>query len=608
MPPLLAMRHANLFLVCSLFLPSASARAQSLTDFSFSIDYHGPTRSAPDCSTGLSLSEGDILQPCGGTPVMPVVPGPLPKPRVFLSAGPGGLGLPGYVPCFGLPPGAPCSVGVEVDALSFGVDDLVDPNIQIPGTLFTQKATYRFSVDEFAVGQGFPFPPAVRDEATVGDSGADVFTDVGFGVAPPLPPFGGFQSGNVADVDGDGRPQFPTYWAYPGTGLVEPSAPGLPPDPGDNLDALDVDTASVPPGSGLFPVFYSLDSALIDPRNGLAGGGTAANMGFSGADVLWTVAAGGTPSLFAPANLLGLDLAGGPDSDDLDALILWENGSGAFEPSRLPYDWFPAPASTDMLFFSVRVGSAVVGLPDSRYGIPIEPGDILAPPLPVNFGGLSPYPSIWIAAENLGLEVSVARGSTAAFGDDLDALDHSFQKALLHHEYCFGDGGLAGCTACPCGNDMPQGSQTGCLNSTGTGARLWVSGLACITNDTLRFQVSGAAPSTFAVLNTAANRLPLSGPCPPGSGIAPLAFDGLRCIGGQFQRLPARATDANGDVGFSNAGWGLPSGPLQGVLNYAGYLSPCLPTQWQVFYRENPAAGCNTGLSTTQAVQVLTTP
>ena len=40
-----------------------------------------------------------------------------------------------------------------------------------------------------------------------------------------------------------------------------------------------------------------------------------------------------------------------------------------------------------MLVFSVRRGSAVIGLPDSIFGLPIEE-DLLVPPIPV----ASPFP------------------------------------------------------------------------------------------------------------------------------------------------------------------------------------------------------------------------
>jgi hypothetical protein len=98
---------------------------------------------------------------------------------------------------------------------------------------------------------------------------------------------------------------------------------------------------------------------------------------------------------------------GGPNTDDLDALI-FEDVNG---------DLLCTPG-VDVLLFSVRRGSAVIGAIDSCFGIPIEEGDILTFPA---VAGLPPC--IFIAAENLGL--ATARSGTAVLptGDELDALD-----------------------------------------------------------------------------------------------------------------------------------------------------------------------------------------
>ncbi|MHC4994577.1 MAG: hypothetical protein ACYTGQ_05925 [Planctomycetota bacterium] len=141
-------------------------------------------------------------------------------------------------------------------------------------------------------------------------------------------------------------------------------------------------------------VYFSLDSQFPDPLEGLpANTGTAAINGFVGGDVLQTIPGVAGPFPYALAGMLGLDLQG-PDTDDLDALALWDtNVIGEFEPN------------IDQILFSVRRGSAVIGAPDSRFGFPIEPGDVLSLP-----------------AESLGL---AARGFLGGqFGsDELDALD-----------------------------------------------------------------------------------------------------------------------------------------------------------------------------------------
>ena len=83
--------------------------------------------------------------------------------------------------------------------------------------------------------------------------------------------------------------------------------------------------------------------------------------------------------------------------DDLDALILWENGDGVFQVPTDPYSWL-GPQPTDMLLFSIRRESPLTGTLDPLgSALTIEEGDIL---LPLSW---SPTPGIFIAAEKLGL-------------------------------------------------------------------------------------------------------------------------------------------------------------------------------------------------------------
>jgi hypothetical protein len=125
--------------------------------------------------------------------------------------------------------------------------------------------------------------------------------------------------------------------------------------------------------------------------------------------------------VWAAANVLGLDFFGG-DTDDLDALAVWDNGNGVYDAAAAPFDW--SQGAADMVLFSVRRGSAVIGQPDSLWGDPIEEGDVLMPRLP---GGMSPFPAILIPAEFLGLGTRRSGTShacgAAQYADDLDALD-----------------------------------------------------------------------------------------------------------------------------------------------------------------------------------------
>ncbi len=373
---------------------SSAALAQGV----FSIDWQGPPKGAPDACTGAPpTTEGDLLRAFFGVPV----PGPSPTPCIYASGGM--LGLPLYPGAVGLPPGAPGFI--ELDAVSFGRDARMrrPPSVTV--------YTWFFSVDEFATGVPPGFPPSVLSEGAFGalEASADVFIDGGIGAGPICIPAA--IAFNTDIVDGDGLAPF----GGPGVGLFEPNPPGAGlPDIGTNLDALDVDTPNLGPPA--FPVYFSLDSTVPDALEGFFNVGSALANGLGvGGDVFVTPAPFVVPFVFAPAGALGLDLFG-PDSDDIDALVLWDNGNGIYDPPTGPYSWLGA-TPTDMLFFSVRRGSALVGVgvPDSLCGVPIEPGDILAPP----WGG-AVLPGIWIPAESLALSTRRAGYVTQ---DELDALD-----------------------------------------------------------------------------------------------------------------------------------------------------------------------------------------
>jgi hypothetical protein len=374
---------------------AAATAASAPAQMTFSIDYRGPTIGIP---SPMPITGAAILTPTtpGGVPAL----GPLPPPTVVIPGGPGGLGIPTAGPCVGVGPGLPCPA--EVDALSYGVDGPAIPGMP-PGS-------YKFSVGRGAIGFPTPVAPNVFSETPlpIGEGASDIFIDLGI---PPgaFCPFAA-PPGNVAMIDGNGMAG-PSPFKYPGTGLIEPHGPNCiaPPSPGDNLDALDVDGPITP------TVYFSLDAAGPDAC-GFPRPGTGPANGFLPGAVLLKFPPGpGLPVVFAPPAMLGLDFFG-PGTDDLDALALFSNGVAGFQPSPGPYIWAPM-AAPDMLLFSVTATSAVVGMPASNCGVPISPGDVLIPPIP---GGLSPFPAIFIAAENLGL--ATLRSGMGA-NDELDALD-----------------------------------------------------------------------------------------------------------------------------------------------------------------------------------------
>ena len=328
----------------------------------YSIDFQGPTAAA--------VSAGDILLPGGPPPVVWM-------PAAALGIVPGAAGQP------------------EVDAISSGQDFPLDPA--------TWGPRFYLSVDEFAIGfPGAPGAPNVTSEGVAGnrEASADVFANFAPLPIAPIPP--GPVWGNTGVWDGNGI--FPFGGAF--LGLVEPNPANLNwlPDRGDNLDALCLEK----PGDGLY---FSLDAPWVDPLEvAPANSGTATANGFRPGDVLFSDYSGAVPTVFASFNQLGL----GP-WDDLDALLLWENGNGAFDLSPSPFEW--VTGDFDMLLFSVRRGSPIIGTLDAFWGAPIEEGDIL---MPTSAG----VPGIFVAAEALGL-ATVRSGVPVpfGFGDDLDALE-----------------------------------------------------------------------------------------------------------------------------------------------------------------------------------------
>lgn len=347
----------------------------------YSIDVQGPSFGLPDGCTGTPLQGADILTN--------IAPGtPLPSPCTVMPFGAVGV-APGM---FGF---------AELDAMSYGMEPLLPAGAAL---------AWLFSVDEFAAGDPTGGPISVTGAGAVGalEASADVFRSFAMppaAVVLPIPP-----GANAGMFDGD---NLPLAYGTMGLNLFEPNPPGPGfPDVGDNLDALDIDQ---PPGT--MPLYFSLDSAFVDPLEGPpANTGTAVFNGAVGGDVL--VSFGGFFGVYAPAALLGLDVVGGPDSDDLDALALWDNGDGVYQPTTGPYSW--GTAGTDMLLYSVRRGSAVIGTPDAIHGIPIEEGDVL---VPVMIGPGVFAPGVFIPAELNGLG-TLRSGTAGPFGsDDLDALD-----------------------------------------------------------------------------------------------------------------------------------------------------------------------------------------
>jgi hypothetical protein len=576
-----------------------------------SIDWKSRSVSLPSSPPqSQPLTEGDLLRPGPGALKVPPAPPPQ-RPIVALSGG--DLGLVNYAACLGHSPGTPC--GIEIDSFSGGHDAELLPG-QAAGV--GDRRRLWFSVDEWATGhpgtlttpqhatvrnQGAPGVPAPVFEAC-----ADVFVDTNL-PSGPLGPVGAVPN-NVGALDGNGLPSSNGF-VYPGLGLIEPNAPNTPPPPynGDNLDALEIGTVF---GVGSL-VYLSLDSAFLDPLNQVQNSGTAQANGFRGGDVLKIIAGGGTTlQMYAPAAVLGLDQAG-PDTDDLDALILLDNGDAIYQPSHVPYDW--TNGSTDMLVFSVRRGSQVVGMPDSIFNVPIEEGDLLVPPV----AGGNGNPGILYAAERLGLRTARSFPGVQ-FGDDLDAADVTkvpyfdcnengqedsvdiatgfsadANKNGIPDECDDGVVEYCDCAAAiaPCSNGDPN---AGCANSSGLGGLLLSNvgggGSTSVTADDLVFQTTQVPPNVSGIFFMGANTKP------------PTPFeDGLRCIGSPVFRF-----------GVQNAGsaatFQLGPGTCALALarfGVAGQIDAGETWRFQTWYRD-PTGPCSQGSNLSNAIKVTYEP
>jgi hypothetical protein len=149
--------------------------------------------------------------------------------------------------------------------------------------------------------------------------------------------------------------------------------------------------------------------------------------------------------------------------------------------------------------------------------------------------------------------------------------------------HCFGD---SSATNCPCGNLGSSGD--GCVNSTGRGAKLLLTGSASFGMDDLLAQGTQLVPGSLSVLFAGHQSLNA------GSGM--VFGDGLRCAGGQVRRLGVRMADSNG-----NAGWG------PGLTSTAQW-APGDSRSLQVWYQDLGGSPCGAGFNTSQAMQLTILP
>jgi hypothetical protein len=150
--------------------------------------------------------------------------------------------------------------------------------------------------------------------------------------------------------------------------------------------------------------------------------------------------------------------------------------------------------------------------------------------------------------------------------------------------FCFGDGQG---TPCPCGNDSPAGLGHGCVNSTGDGATLAAMGTDSVSTDDLEMVATGVVPSSPILLFAGNNAV--------NNGLGIIFGDGLRCAGGQVQRLGVRIP-SNAGVAF----WG------PGIVAQGGW-SAGDRVYFQGWYRDMFGGPCGFQFNTTNGLEVTFT-
>jgi len=266
-----------------------------------------------------------------------------------------GLLLPGPGPI--IPPG----LFINNDGFCYGY---LDP----AGVLM--PVIWEFSVDPLSVGLA---GTSVALEAAgglggPGDHPADIYASpAGSGV-------------NFLSFDGDG---VANPLLGPAIGLIEPVG-----TPGDDVDGYDSRILS----GDITTIYFTVDPFSL----GVAPLADPSDIYVSPIPPLGPYDIAPSAFLYAPAIALGLI----PGVDNVDALVVVENGDGVFAPPGIGL----AP---DVIYFSLAPGSASLGAAGPYFGA--SPADIL-------FADSSGAAGVYALAGTLGL----------AGSDNLDALDARF--------------------------------------------------------------------------------------------------------------------------------------------------------------------------------------
>ncbi len=132
---------------------------------------------------------------------------------------------------------------------------------------------------------------------------------------------------------------------------------------------------------------------------------------------------------------------------------------------------------------------------------------------------------------------------------------------------CSADGTLG---ACPCGNEVPLGTQAGCRNSTGVGGTLIATGTSSLSTDSVVLDAAGMPNAGFALFFQGTTTT------------SAVLGDGLRCTGGSIVRLGTKPI-SGGTARYPAAG--------DTAVSVRGIVPSGVKRTYQAWYR-NAAPFC----------------
>jgi len=180
-------------------------------------------------------------------------------------------------------------------------------------------------------------------------------------------------------------------------------------------------------------------------------------------------------------------------------------------------------------------------------------------------------------------EIAIGDGLADGGGSAAGSLQVFSIDSLTGFDFCLGDGSAG---LCPCGNY--SATATGCVNSTGSGARIDVVGTASVAADDLLVDLSNGIPGQAALL--------FCGSLQQNGGLGTILGDGLLCAGGMIQRFDVRIPD-----GAGSAQWG------PGLATTAAWPAGATRTL-QVWHRDTVGGPCSSGYNLSQGIELTTLP